>query len=203
VLDITLTENIYLFLKELELDGFIAKDINLKAVRKLGNGTYYKKYSTLSDFYEQNKEILDNVTPNRYCEVGDTVFIENIKFQSTVTNYLLEINFYNITSLDPNIRTKTNFDYSRNDFNDFDKSKYIGYLKQSLLDNTVRNIDLANIRISAYADPCYVDPGYVADIPRVDVPIVIDPIEKTECGAIVGVGIVNCSILGLTGGNNL
>lgn len=167
MLDITLVENIYNFLKGLETDGFIASEINLKVINKLRNGTYYKKYKTLEDFYEQNKDILDNNKPNRYCVVGDYPFIENIKFENTVPNYPSEFYYYNVTSFDPKTRDKTNFDYKRNEFYSFDKSKYIEYLKESLLDNLKRNIDLANTRLSSYVDACYVDPGYVDNIPRV------------------------------------
>ncbi len=165
--DITLIENIYNFLTDLETDGFIAKDINLKVINKLRNGTYFKKYKDLNDLYEQNKAILDNNKPNRYCAVGDYGFIENIKFENTVTNYLSEFYYYNLTSRNPRIRNKTNFDYSRNDFYEFDISKYIEYLKESLLSNLDRNIDLANTRLSSYVDVCYVDPGYVDNIPRI------------------------------------
>ena len=168
MLDITLIENIYLFLRDLEKDGFIASDINIKVVYKLRNGIYFKKYKSLSDFYTQNQAILDNFKPNRYCSVGDYCFLENVKFENTVSNYLSEFYFYNITSRDPKIRDKTNFDYKRNDFYTFDKSKYREYLKESLLANLNRNIDLANTRLSSYVDACYVDPNYVDSVPRVN-----------------------------------
>lgn len=165
--DITLIENIYNFLKDLETDGFIARDINLKIVHKLRTGTYFKKYKTLQDLYEDNRAVLDNFKPNRYCSVGDYPFIENIKFENTVSNYLSEFYYYNVTSRNPKMRDKTNFDFSRNDFYGFDKSKYKEYLKESLLSNFDRNIDLANTRLSDYVDVCYVDPNYVDSIPRV------------------------------------
>lgn len=168
MLDITLVENIYNFLIDLETDGFISKNINLKVIKKKRNETYYKKYSNLKDFYNQNKQILDNFKPNRYCAVGDYCFIENIKFENTITNYLSEFFYYNITSGSPLIRDKTNFKYTRNDFYNFDKSKYIEYLKESLISNLNRNIDLANTRLSSYVDACYVGPGYVDNIPRVE-----------------------------------
>ena len=167
MLDITLVENIYIFLTGLETDGFICSEINLKVVNKLRNGSYYKKYKDLNDFYEQNKSIIDNNTPTRYCATGDYPFIENIKFSNTVSNYLSEFYYYNLTSGNPLIRDKTNFDYKRNDFYTFDISKYKEYLKESLLTNMSRNIDLANTRLSSYVDACYVDPGYVDNIPRV------------------------------------
>lgn len=165
--DLTLIENIYNFLTDLETDGFISKDINLKIINKSRNGSYYKKYNSLNDLYNQNKDILDNNKPNRYCIVGDYGFIENIKFENKVSIYLAEFYYYNITSRNPKIRNKTNFDFKRNNFYDFDKSKYIEYLKESLLSNLNRNIDLANTRLSNYVDACYVDPDYVDNIPRV------------------------------------
>lgn len=174
MLDITLIENIYNFLRDIETDGFFAREINLKVITKLRNGSYYKKYKSLTDLYEQNKTILDNFKPNRYCVVGDYCFIENIKFENTVPNYNSEFFYYNITSTNPTIRNKTNFDYKRNEFYDYDKSKYIEYLKNSLLENLERNIDLANTRISSYVDACYVDPNYVDDIPRVKDSIIND-----------------------------
>jgi hypothetical protein len=174
VLDITLIENIYKFLKDLETDGFIAKDINLKNVYKMRNGSYFRKYKDLNELYLDNKEDIDNPKPNRYCSVGDYCFIENIKFENTVSNYLSEFYFYNITSKNPKIRDKTNFDYSRNEFYAFDKSKYIEYLKESLLSNFDRNVDLANTRLSNYVDACYVDPNYVDSIPRINDSIIND-----------------------------
>ena len=167
MLDITLVENLYNFLSGLEKDGFIAKEINLKVVNSLRNGKYYKKYSTLDDFYQKNKEILENKTPNRYCQVGDLVFIENIKFENTVSNYLSEFYYYNVTSRNPISRDKTKFDYKRNDFYKFDISKYKEYLKESLLSNLQTHIDLANTRLSSYVDACYVDPNYVDNIPTI------------------------------------
>ena len=167
MLDITLVENIYNFLKGLETDGFIAKNINLKMVKKQRNGSYFKSYKTLDEFYQQNKVNLDDFRPTRYCAVGDYCFIENIKFENTVVNYASEFFYYNITSKNPKIRNKTNFDYSRNDFYEFDKSKYKEYLKESLISNLERNIDLANTRLSSYVDACYVDPNYVDNIPRI------------------------------------
>lgn len=167
MLDITLIENIYKFLQDLETDGFIAKDINLKVVHKVRNGTYFKKYNNLSDLYEQNKTNIDNLKPNRYCAVGDYCFIENIKFENTVSNYLSEFYYYNITSRSPKVRDKTNFDYSRNEFYISDKSKYKEYIKDSLLSNLDININLANTRLSSYVDACYVNPVYVDSIPRV------------------------------------
>ena len=168
MLDITLIENIYTLLLDLEIDGFIAKDINIKVIKKTRDGTYFKKYISTIDFYNQNKTILDNLKPNRYCKIGDYCFIENIKLENKVSDYLSEFYFYNITSKDPKIRDKTNFDYSRNDFYDFDKSKYKEYLKEILISNLSRNIDLANTRLSSYVDTCYVDTNYVDNIPRVN-----------------------------------
>ena len=75
--------------------------------------------------------------------------------------------YYNLTSRTPKIRDKTNFVYNKNNFYDFDKSKYIEYLKDSLLGNLDSNINLANTRLSSYVDACYVTPVYVDDIPRV------------------------------------
>ncbi len=165
--DITLIENIYNFLINLEKDGFICKDINLKVVKKLRNGTYFKKYKTLNDLYLDNKTNLDNLKPNRYCVVGDYCFIENIKFENNVTNYLSEYFYYNITSRKPTKRNKTKFDYNRNEFYDFDKSKYIKYLEESLLSNFDRNVVLANTRLSSYVDACFVDSNYVDSVPRI------------------------------------
>lgn len=165
--DITLIENIYNFLTNLEKDGFISKDINLKVVNKLRNGTYFKKYKTLNDLYLDNKTILDNLKPNRYCSVGDYSFIENIKFENKVANYLSEYFYYNITSRTPTKRNKTKFDYNRNEFYNSDKSKYIKYLEESLLTNFDRNVVLANTRLSSYVDACFVDPNYVDSIPRI------------------------------------
>jgi hypothetical protein len=161
--DITLTENIYKFLSDLETDGFIAKEINIKVVNKLRTKNYYKKYDNLLDFFNQNKTILQDTSPSRYCTVGDFPFIENIKFTNTVSNYFSEFYYYNITSRNPKIRNKVQYDSKRNDFYEFDISKYIEYLKQNLLLNLQRNISLTNIRLNSYVDACYVDTNYVEE----------------------------------------
>ena len=167
MLDITLIENIYIFLTNLETDGFITKDINIKVINKNRNGSYFIKYNNLLDLYNKNKVILDNNKPNRYCQLGDYPFIENIKFENNVSSYLSEFYYYNVTSKTPKVRDKTNFDYKRNAHYDFDKSKYKVYLNDSLITNLNNNIDLANTRLSSYVDVCYIDTNYVGDIPRV------------------------------------
>ena len=167
MLDITLIENIYQFLKNLDSDGFIPTDINIKIIKKERNGTYYKKYKNITDFYKQNKEILDNNKPNRYCTVGDYCFLENIKIQNTISNYTSDFFYYNITSRNPKIRNKIKFDLKRNNSYDNDKTKYIEYLKESLISNLNRNIDLANTRLSNYVDACYVDINYVDNVSNI------------------------------------
>ena len=91
----------------------------------------------------------------------------SIKFENNVTNYLSEYFYYQITSRKPTKRNKTKFDYNRNEFYGFDKSKYIKYLEESLLSNFDRNVALANTRLSTYVDACYISPNYVDTIPRI------------------------------------
>lgn len=159
--DITLIENIYIFLTNLEKDNFICKDIKLKVVGKQRDKLYFITYNNLSELYQANKDILDYKKPNKYCILGDFPFIENIKFTNNVTNYDSEYRYYNVTSNDPKCRDKTKFDSNRNTFYEFDKSKYIEYLKTNLVEHNIRNIELANLRLNVYVDACYVDPGYV------------------------------------------
>lgn len=159
--DITLIENIYIFLQNLEKDSFICKDIKLKIVSKQRNRIYFKSYINLQSLYEQHKSILDNKKPNRYCTVGDYPFIENIQFINNNTNYYSQYNYYHITSSEPFVKDITKYDNSRNNFYNFDKVKYIEYTKQQLIEHNDRNIELADLRLSSYVDACYVDPNYV------------------------------------------
>lgn len=163
--DITLIENIYLFLTDFEKQNFISKDIRLRVISKTRNKTYFVSYPNLQALYEANKSILDNVRPNRYCVVGDYPFIENIKYINNNTNYLSEYCLYNVTSGNPFTRDKTKFDNNRNDFYEFDKVKYIEYVKKQTIEHNDRNIELADLRLSTYVDACYIDPGYVAKEP--------------------------------------
>ena len=163
--DITLIENIYNFLTELEKTNFICKDIKLKVVTKDRSRVYLVTYKTLNELYLANKTAIDNNKPNRYCIVGDYPFIENITIINNVTNYVSEYYYYNVTSNNPFCRDKTNFDSKRNKFYDFDKSKYIEYIKTELVEHNTRNIDLADIRLNSFVDVCYVDPGYVEKDP--------------------------------------
>lgn len=160
-LDITTLENTYIFLNRLQLQGFICNTLVFKVISKhTGKVTYYN-FSTLEDFFNRYVSILTNNKPNRYCVVGDFIFLENIKFNNNAVKYELLIYFYNISTGLPTSKIDIHYNNNKNEFYSVDHKKYVSYLHDELLAYFARNTYLKTTRESAYVDACYVNPYYV------------------------------------------
>ena len=166
-LDITTLENTYLFLQELETQGFVSYKLVFKVVSRINRKITFFNFENLQDFYNRYSILLTNTSPNRYCIVGDFVYLENIKFINNAVPYENNIFYYNITSGNPQIKKDLRYNNNKNAFFEQDVKKFVAYLKESLIAYINRNDMLMETRQSAYVDPCYVDPGYVSDDPNV------------------------------------
>ena len=162
-LDITTLENTYIFLEELETQGFISYKLVFKVVSKQTGKINYMNFENLSDFYNRYSSLLSYTGPNKYCIVGDFIFLENIKFVNNAVSYENNIFYYNISSGNPIIKKDLRYNKSKNSFIEQDVKKFIAYLKENLVSYISRNEFLVNARKDAYVDPCYVDPGYVSN----------------------------------------
>jgi hypothetical protein len=160
-LDVTTLEYTYLFLKDLETQGFVCYKLVFKVVSKLTGKTSYINFNSLEDYYTRYSFILDDVKPNKYCIVGDFIFLENIKFVNNAVTYENNIFYYNVSDGNPKSKVDIRYNTNKNKFFGVDNPKFVTYLKEQLIAYFNRNIFLQTTRNSAYVDACYVDPGYV------------------------------------------
>lgn len=160
-LDITTLEYTYLFLKELETQGFVCYKLVFKVVSRITGKISYVNYENLEDFFNRYSNLLTNNKPNRYCVVGDFIFLENIKFVNNAVSYENNIFYYNVSSGVPSHKIDIRYNNYKNTFLTKDVKKFVAYLKESLVDYFTQNSLLKQTREDAYVDPCYVDPGYV------------------------------------------
>ena len=167
-LDITTLENTYLLLQELETQGFVSYKLVFKVVSKSTGKITYANFTDLQDFFNRYSSLLTYAGPNKYCIVGDFVYLENIKFINTAVPYKNNILYYNITSGNPQVKKELDYNTNKNAFFEQDVKKFVAYLKEMLVSYINRNNQLVEIRESAYVDPCYVDPGYVLDQRDID-----------------------------------
>jgi hypothetical protein len=163
-LDITTLEYTYLFLVELETQGFKCYKIVFKVISRITGKISYLNFDNLQDFYNRYVNVISNVKPNRYCIVGDFIFLENIKFVNLAVNYENTINYLNISNGNPKVKIDISYYNYKNSFLTQDVKKFVSYLKDSLVGYYNKNTMLKNARSSAYVDACYVNPGYVGDI---------------------------------------
>lgn len=163
-LDITTLEHTYLFLEGLNAQGFISYNLSFKIVSKLTDKVSYINYKDINSFISKYSGIVNDQKPNRYCMVGDFIYIENIKFINTAVSYKNEIFFYNVANGSP--RSKINIEYNnyKNAFLSSDSAKFTVYLKELLINYFNQNYLLQKTRQDAYVDACYVDPNYTGSL---------------------------------------
>lgn len=160
-LDITTLEYTYLFLKDLETQGFISYDLSFKIISKLSGKKTYISYNDLADFLARYSSLINDTKPNKYCIVGDFIFLENIRFINNTVSYKSNISFYNIADGNPKSKTDTEYNNYKNASLIAGTNKSVAYLKDSLITYFNKNTLLKTTREDASVDVCYVDPGYV------------------------------------------
>ena len=160
-LDITTLEYTYIFLKELETQGFISYNLSFKIISKITGKISYINYSDLADFFARYSSLITDQKPNKYCIVGDFIFLENIKFVNDAVPYKNNIYFYNVADGNPKSKIDIEYNNYKNSFLGSDNKKFVTYLKESLIAYFNQNTLLKKTREDAYVDVCYVDPGYV------------------------------------------
>ena len=163
-LDVTTLEYTYLFLKDLETQGFVSYKLVFKVISRLTGKVSYLNFDNLEDYYTRFSFILDDEKPNKYCIVGDFIFLENIKFVNNAVTYENNIFYYNVASGNPKDKVDIRYNNNKNKFFGIDNPKFVSYLRDSLIAYFNRNTFLTDVRNSAYVDACYVDPGYVGPI---------------------------------------